>query len=124
MMGVVAPNETAASNAGTIPRAMEAGPRRSTDRLYLTAWPGLLRVLTHGTFLLEALGPLLVFIPWAQARWRFLAAALFIPFHATLAATMYLGFFPFVSIAGWLAFLPASLWSQPVEFPRVLRSHA
>jgi hypothetical protein len=79
---------------------------------WLLAWPGLLRALTHGTFWLEALGPLLVLIPWANARWRLLAAALFIPFHATLAATMYLGFFPFVSIAGWLAFLPRTFWES------------
>jgi hypothetical protein len=102
---------------------------------WLLAWPGLLRALTHATFALEALGPLLVLIPWRTDRWRLLAVSLFIPFHATLAATMYLGFFPFVSIAGWLLFLgsqasrltggpasvpagrlPSSRWHRPASF--------
>lgn len=79
----------------------------------LLAWPGLLRVLTHATFALEALGPLLAFIPWADARWRLLIAALFISFHAALAATMTLGLFPIISMAGWLIFLPGALWRSP-----------
>jgi hypothetical protein len=83
----------------------------------LLAWPGFLRVVTHGTFWLEALGPLLAFIPWGTARGRLLAAGLFIAFHASHAATMYLGFFPFVSIAGWLVFLPAELWSRDAVRP-------
>ena len=78
----------------------------------LLAWPGFLRIVTHGTFWLEALGPFLAFIPWANARWRLLAAGLFIGFHASHTATMYLGFFPLVSIAGWLPFLPAWVWMR------------
>ena len=81
----------------------------------LLAWPGLLRAFTHATFWLEALGPWLVFIPWANARWRLLAATLFISFHAGLAATMYIGLFPLISIAGWLPFLPGALWSRGGE---------
>ncbi len=78
----------------------------------LLAWPDLLRVLTHATFALEALGPWLAFIPWRTARWRLLSAALFISFHAGLAVTMTLGLFPFLSITGWLVFLPGALWQR------------
>jgi hypothetical protein len=88
----------------------------------LLAWPGLLRVLTHATFALESLGPLLAFIPWRNERWRLLAVALFISFHAALAVTMTLGLFPFISIAGWLVFLPGALWEEGVEKPLFRRS--
>ena len=88
----------------------------------LLAWPGVLRGLTHATFALEALGPLIAFIPWGTARWRLLAVALFVSFHAALAATMTLGLFPFISIAGWLVFLPGALWARGEERPRFRRS--
>lgn len=87
----------------------------------LLAWPATLRALTHATFFLEALGPLLVLIPWRTARWRLVAVVVFVAFHAGLAATMYLGFFPFVSIAGWLLFLPGELWSREAASARFQR---
>ncbi len=88
----------------------------------LLAWPALLRAFTHGTLALEALGPLFAFLPWANARWRLLVAGLFISFHAGLAAMMHLGLFPFISIAGWLPFLPGALWCRGAESPRLRRS--
>jgi hypothetical protein len=88
----------------------------------LLAWPGVLRGLTHATFALEALGPWLAFIPWGTTRCRLLAAALFISFHTALAATMSLGLFPFISIAGWIVFLPGTLWARGEERPSFRRS--
>ena len=99
----------------------QEGYTRAAGRALL-AWPGLLRGLTHATFALEALGPWLAFIPWRNVRWRLLAVALFISFHAALAVTMTLGLFPLLSIAGWLVFIPGAVWERGTEGPRFRRS--
>jgi len=74
----------------------------------LLEMPRLLEALTVGTLLLEALGPLLLFVPWRVDRLRLVALALFWSFHLGLLATMQLGLFPWMAMAIWLAVLPPS----------------
>jgi hypothetical protein len=85
---------------------------RPLGQLLLHHLPWLLRPLSLGTFWLEVLGPVLLFVPLAGGRLRTLAVALFVLFHTALGLTLQLGVFPFVCGAAWLAFLPGSVW-QP-----------
>lgn len=80
---------------------------------WLLQFPGTLRALTFGTLWLEALGPLVAFVPVANGFFRLLTALAFLGFHLIgLELTMNLGLFPFISAAGWLVFLPAWFWEK------------
>jgi predicted DCC family thiol-disulfide oxidoreductase YuxK len=77
----------------------------------LLQWPAVLPVLTTGTLILEAFGPLLAISPVATGRLRLVAVAMFVSFHIGLGLSLHLGLFPWVCIAAWLVFLPAEFWS-------------
>jgi len=70
----------------------------------------LLRVLTHATFWLEAVGSLLVFSPFETGKIRIAAVAAFWGFHLGILFFMELGVFPLVCMAAWLIFLPTAFW--------------
>jgi hypothetical protein len=53
-----------------------------------------------------------VFIPWRNRRIREAAIAAFIVLHLAIAATMSLGLFPWVSLLGWILFLPSETWDS------------
>jgi hypothetical protein len=72
----------------------------------LLSWPRLLRVGTLCVYYLELLGPLLIFVPWRNRRIRESAIVAFVAIHLGIALTMKLGLFPWVSILGWILFLP------------------
>lgn len=72
----------------------------------LLEYPGLLKFLTHFTLGLERWGPWLAFIPIYTPVFRTVAVFLFFGFHLSLALLLDLGPFPYISMAGWLAFLP------------------
>ncbi|MFC6953699.1 HTTM domain-containing protein [Halorubellus litoreus] len=69
----------------------------------------LLELGTHAWVLLLYAAPLLVL---ATGRLRALVAGAFVAAHLAMAATLYLGAFPFVSIAGLLVFLPPFVWDR------------
>jgi hypothetical protein len=52
-------------------------------------------------------GPVLLFMPWRNRRIREVLVVLFVAMHLGIAATMNLGLFPWVSILGWVLFLPS-----------------
>jgi predicted DCC family thiol-disulfide oxidoreductase YuxK len=79
---------------------------------FLLGFPGLLRQLTRGTVLLEALGPLLVFSPIWTGPLRLVMVLVFIGFHAGVGLSMYLGNFSWVCAAAWLMFLPPLVWHR------------
>lgn len=80
---------------------------------FLTQWPGLLEFATHGTMVLEILGPLLVFLPLFTEFFQLVAVVLFAGFHLFgLAPALYLGIFPFVCAASWSLFLPSKFWDR------------
>ncbi len=76
---------------------------------YLLHFPKLLQILTWVTLALELIGPLvaLVFTGWT----RLLIALSFMVFHFAHFITLDLGIFPFISICGWLPFLPKQTYS-------------
>jgi len=77
----------------------------------LLGYPRILRVLTAGSFWLEAVGPTVALLG-GVVSWRVRTAAVlaFMSFHSLLALTLHLGLFPFICIVAWLAFLPSPCW--------------
>jgi hypothetical protein len=82
---------------------------------WLYQFEGLLRVMTHGTLVLELVLPFLLFVPVAFGPVRTATVLLFIGFHAGLGASLDLGLFPWVSAALWLGALPGWFWDQLAE---------
>jgi hypothetical protein len=78
----------------------------------LLAWPGLLHVMTRFVYWMEAVVPLLIFLPWGTALIRTAAVFLFVTFHTGLAVTMNIGTFPYVCIVAWLALIPSEAWDR------------
>jgi hypothetical protein len=77
--------------------------------VWLLGWPSLLAPLTIAVLVLEAIGPVLVFIPWRAGVWRTLAVALFWGFHLGIALTLEFGLFPWICMMVWIPLLPESL---------------
>jgi hypothetical protein len=77
--------------------------------VWLLGWPSLLAPLTIAVLVLEAIGPMLVFIPWRTGVWRTLAVALFWSFHLGIALTLEFGLFPWICMLVWIPLLPESL---------------
>lgn len=70
-----------------------------------------LRVSTHGTMYWELIGPALALIPVFGKGWfRTFVVFGFLALHIGIGLTVNVGMFPFVSCAGWLAFLPTGFW--------------
>lgn len=76
---------------------------------WLLGCESLLAPLTIAVLVLEAIGPVLVFIPWRTGAWRTLAVALFCSFHLGLALTLEFGLFPWICMMAWIPLLPESL---------------
>jgi hypothetical protein len=85
----------------------------------LRSHEGLLRVLTWGSFGLELVGPLLLFLPWRFPALRLLAVAGFVAFHVGIGATLDLVLFSWISALAMTAFLPAWFWERAA--PRLAR---
>ena len=79
---------------------------------YLLNFPSLLQVLTFGTFLLEALGPLLLFSPFFTGPVRTGAALAFMSLHFGIWLTMDIGIFPWVSAFCMVCFFPTWFWNR------------
>ncbi len=77
---------------------------------WLLQFPSLLQWMTFATLYLEWLGPLLTFCPFYNSRVRLVVIGLFFGLHIGIALCMHLGLFPWICMAGWLIFLPASFW--------------
>jgi hypothetical protein len=79
----------------------------------LRAYPSLLVALTWGTVVIEALGPLLLFIPWKKHIWRLLAIIAFGSLHLGIELLMRVELFSFASLTAWIAILPGAFWDWP-----------
>ncbi len=94
---------------------------------FLLQYPEMLKVMARAILVFEWVAPGLVLISSFDWRVRTALVTLFLGMHLTLIPIFTLGLFPFVSIAGWLLFLPAELWdrlfgpleSREVAVPRV-----
>lgn len=86
---------------------------------YLAQFPELLRLLTHGTLVLEFSVIALMFAPVFNGPLRTVVVAAVMGLHMGIFLTMDVGLFPFISSACMLAVLPTWFWETIV--PRVRR---
>ena len=109
--------------------ALKSGPEWRTDytALYYTLsldqlatpighllldFPTLLQVLTFGTFVLEALVPLLLFCPFFTGPVRTGAALAIMSLHFGIWLTMDIGIFPWISAFCMVCFFPTWFWDR------------
>ncbi|PKB83221.1 MAG: hypothetical protein BZY88_02700 [SAR202 cluster bacterium Io17-Chloro-G9] len=79
---------------------------------FLLGYPGLLVALTMVTFWTELIGPIIVFSPVFTGPIRLAMVAAFLALHLGIALTMNLGFFTYISMAGWILFVPSGFWDN------------
>jgi hypothetical protein len=82
---------------------------------YMLQFPQILKVLTLSVFWFEAIGPFFLFFPIFTGPIRTLAVGAFLFFHASLAAHLKIGLFPWIDSAAFLAFLPSWFWDSLVR---------
>ncbi|MEZ0392934.1 MAG: HTTM domain-containing protein [Pseudobdellovibrionaceae bacterium] len=75
----------------------------------------VLQAMTFVTLWAELVIPLLIFIPFRESFFRWIAIGTFISFHFGLFLFFRLGSFPWICIAYWLAFIPESFWQGSIE---------
>ena len=75
-------------------------------------FPDLLRAMTFGTFLLEAVGPFLLFCPFFTGPVRTGTALAFMSLHFGIWLTMDIGIFPWISAFCMVCFFPAWFWDR------------
>ena len=73
---------------------------------------GVVKALNYGTLVIEALVPLLLLSPWRTGWTRLAGAALAIPMHIGMMATLEVGLFSWIMMVWWLALLPAGVWDR------------
>lgn len=78
----------------------------------LLAYPELLRWMTRSILIFEWVGPALVLFTWRHWRLRTAGVMLFVAMHLSLIFIFTLGLFPFVSIVGWIPFIPPRAWER------------
>lgn len=77
----------------------------------LLAVPQLLMLGTYLILLLEIIGPLLLWMPPGNPRWRVGLMVMFWAMHAGIWLTMSIGIFSAVAMWAWVIFLPPEIWT-------------
>ena len=75
-------------------------------------FPQLLVFLTYAVRAFEAIGPLVLFVPFALGPLRTALVFVFWSFHLGLFALLELGMFPLVCLVAWTAVLPGWFWDR------------
>ena len=88
----------------------------------LLPYPGLLTVLTWGTLVLEWIGPVILLLPKAPWKLRLSIVAGLACMHLGIMATLDVGLFSCVALAGLSLFIPAEFWSRVLK-PRWTPPH-
>ena len=78
----------------------------------LLGFPEVMRWMSRAVLIFEWIGPTLAILSWNHWRLRAAIVMLFVLMHLSLAMIFTLGLFPYVSIAGWILFLPSPLWER------------
>jgi len=76
----------------------------------LLEYPQLVQWLSQATLYLELIGPPLAFVPWQTGKIRLAVIAAFVALHTGIELCLTVGLFSYVSLAGWLFFLPGGFW--------------
>ncbi len=88
---------------------------------WLLEYPILLKLVSYLTPLAEISLPLLCFVPWATGRIRCLVILIAFGFHLSIELAITTGLFAYVSMIGWMLFLPDGFWNR---LERFLPKHA
>jgi len=108
-----------------IVHALQLGRYETAGGVWLAAHvPGVLNLLSFPVIGLEAALPLLLWIPWRRDGVRLAAIALAVVLHGSFWIFLRLSIFPPLSIAGWLLFLPSSVWPSSVSEGIAPQPHA
>ena len=79
---------------------------------FLLNFPTLLQVMTFGTFMLEAIGPILLFCPFFTGPVRTGTALAFMSLHFGIWLTLDIGIFPWISAFCMVCFFPTWFWDR------------
>ncbi len=79
---------------------------------WLLGFPSLWQGLTYGAWVLELLGPFLLFSPWFFLPLRGGVLLLFVGLHLGIAICMNVGLFPLHNFVSLLLFIPACFWDE------------
>lgn len=79
---------------------------------WVLQFPAVLKVMTLGVFVLEWLGPILLFSPFKTAWLRLSVVAALALMHLGIEMLLLVGPFSFVSLAGLSLFLPPAFWDK------------
>lgn len=77
---------------------------------FLLNFPPLLVLLSFTTLWIEALGPLLLFVPFRTSWFRLSAVVLFVLLHLGFSLGLNIILFPYVCAVAWLVFTPSAFW--------------
>lgn len=80
----------------------------------LPAW--IHQALTLGTYVLELLGGIVVFLPWRTNAIRTATILAFWSFHLGLLLTMTIGLFPAICMLAWFVFIPGTWWDAAARW--------
>ena len=80
--------------------------------LWFRQFEGLLTGLTFYVYVLELVGPILIFSPLFHRTFRTVLMLAFITMHLSFALFLEIGFFPFISIIMNLTFMPGWMWDR------------
>lgn len=82
----------------------------------LRNFPLLQKMSTIYTIYAEWLGPLILIVPFLFGRFwwvsRFFVVLVMMGLHAGIAATMYIGLFPYLCLFMWTIFIPGPVWEK------------
>ncbi len=81
----------------------------------------MMKLASWATLVSELFFPALLFLPFFTSRFRWLNIATFWCFHFMIFLSMEIGLFSFISMAGWLPLIPASIW-EARWMPEMMRS--
>jgi len=79
---------------------------------YLAHYPGLLRLLTHGVFWFQVIGPALLFFPLFNGPIRTTAVFAFMLMHMGMSLCLQIGLFSWIAAFAMIAFLPPWFWEK------------
>ena len=79
---------------------------------YLAPYTEVTRVLTHGIFWFQAIGPLLLFFPVWSGPIRTAAVSVFLLLHIGMGTSMQIGLFSWIAALAMLVFLPTWFWEK------------
>jgi hypothetical protein len=79
---------------------------------FLLNFPTLLQAMTFGTFMLEAVGPIMLFCPFFTGPVRTGTALAFMSLHFGIWLTLDIGIFPWISAFCMVCFFPTWFWDR------------